>query len=1318
MKVEVEARYPLAPLQEGLLFHTLADPGGGAYVNQLAFPVNGPLDDDAFVSAWEWLIARHDVFRTAFSWKQQRRPRQSVLSRVPLPLDRQDWRGLASDEREARLAAYLEEDRGRGFDVARPPLLRVALLRMEENRTYVVKTHHHLILDGWSSAIVRRELLAAYASFSSVGRAPDLPPAGAYRAYVEWLRRRDLGEAERFWRATFAGLPEPTCLRGVGSHSRAGPGRKVLDLDAATRDALEARARDARVTMNTLVQAAWAMVLARCTGDGDVAFGTTVSGRPPELAEADRTVGLFINTLPVRIRIDPRTPLAEWLREIQGQAARARSFDYAPLGRVQSWAGSGGRALFDTLVVFENYPGQPMALSGEETRGATEVVRSQSTHYSLTLIVLPSEGLRMDLAYDGRVLDAAGVFGVAELLRGTFEALADTRCHTTGEALERSARASLRSDAGAPASTSTVSHGSLPEAFRRRAQETPEAPAIVTPQRVWSYREVDEASDRIAAGWCERRLQPEERVGIALGRSPEAILAILGTLKAGGVYVPLDPTYPAARLELMRRAADVHRVVVGGQGSESSFGSASVSIQELRASSSPDVPLPRVDSDQLAYVVFTSGSTGTPKAVGVSHGAVVGLVTNPDYATLGPGHTLAHGSTLSFDAATFEIWGALLTGGALRPLSPDELLDAERLEAIFRTERIDGLFLTTALFQHYVRARPEIFDGLTQVLFGGEQVDPKVVRDALERRPGSWLRHVYGPTEVTTFATWQPADRAPADGWTIPIGLPIVGTTARVVDRWGWPVPAGVVGELVLGGSRLARGYLGRGGDTAEVFVPDPQSRGGRGYRTGDLVRRNRDGSIEFVGRRDGQVKIRGFRIEPSEVEATLRALPGVADAAVVVVGEGQDRRLDGFVVCDDEEADVGAMAHTLAGRLPGYMRPAHLERLGELPLGPTGKVDRRALAERATRGRKGSFEGSAEAPRNRLEQIIADVWAEILGREAVGIHEDFFDLGGHSLLAVQAAEQVRSTVGGAASVPLTAIFQARTVAELAAVHAGTASTAQPIVPLRRGRRGMPPLVCIHPAGGHVTGYRRLARSLPRPVPVLGVQARALLDPTARAESIEEMAADYVSALCDETPVGPYRLLGWSMGGVVALAMARLLEDAGKAVEFVALVDTSLRVARGGDAAAHESLVDRYAAQLGAHPEHEALARLSEHERARLESTLAGIASDEEKLAAALRFAQDQGLLSRHVSPEVLRIRAAALEHAAQLVNGHAARAVRAPLYVWLARSREEGALASEDWGRLTSGGAQVRVLDEDHASIVESDALVEGLRRILAPSP
>ena len=1041
----------LSPMQQAMLFHSLAAPGSGVYVIQQSLRLDGRLDLSAFERAWRHIVERHGILRTAFFWENLEAPRQVVFRQVDLRLERASWRGLDAEEQRARLARYLEADRERGFDLSATPLMRLALFELAPDIHQLVWTLHHLLTDGWSQGLLLADLFRSYAAFSE-GREPQLDRPRGFREYLAWLKRQDLGAAEAFWRESLAGLTSPTLLGGSRSGGFEGPSfrdarRRELRLPLQTTAALREAAQRHGLTLNTLVQGAWALHLFRTTGRDEVAFGTTVAGRPADLPGAGSIVGPFLNTLPLRLEVPPERRLWVWLAGIQERSAEARRFEHAPLADVQRWSAlPPGEPLFDHILVFENVALPAASLPGLEI--VEEEAAGDLTNYPLNVVVVPGPELALTILYDGSRFDAAAVdrmLARLALLLTVFTEGRDPRLDELPLLLEGEHHQVLV-ELGATRSA-YPRHASIPELFAAVAREQPEAPAIRSGGEVWTYRRLDEAAARMARRLRSLGTSPGSAVAIAMDRSPEMIVAALAILRAGGFYVPLDPGHPDERLSFLLAETGARVALVHGATRERMAGLAQVLDIEDDVEDGPEESRP-VPPEALAYVIYTSGSTGRPKGVAVPHRAIVRLVRETDYVDLGRDDRVAHASNPGFDAATFEIWGALLNGGTAVVVPREVALAPAALARLLREERVTAIFLTTALFNQVVREEPGAFAPLRHVLFGGEAVDPGAVARAREQGPQRLL-HVYGPTESTTFATWHLVTQV-EPGATVPIGRPLANTTLWVLDR-GQPVPPGSPGELCLGGDGLAQGYWHRPELTAERFVPHPWADGERLYRTGDLVRQRPDGAVEFLGRRDDQVKIRGFRIEPGEIEAVLESHPAVRECVVLARGEtGEDRRLVAWVVLNP--ADPSDLSAWLRGKLPDYMVPAAFVVLDALPLTPNGKVDRAALPEPVR-----SVDARSSAPADPVEELLAGIWAEVLKLppgERVGVHDDFFSLGGHSLLATQVVSRIRSVLG--VDLPLAVPFETPTVAGLAeavreALREGIAP-APPIVPVSRAQ--------------------------------------------------------------------------------------------------------------------------------------------------------------------------------------------------------------------------------------------------------------------------
>ena len=1047
IRTDVELISELSPMQQAMLFASLYAPGSGVYVVQLSLRLTGRLDVAAFERAWRRVVDRHDALRTGFHWEGLEKPMQVVEREVDLRVRRESWRGLGEVEQEARLREILDKDRETGFDLGEPPLMRLALFELAAGSWHLVWSLHHLVVDGWSLALLLNELFTCYAAYAA-GREPSLPAPRSYGDYIAWLQRQDAVEAEAFWRRSLAGISAPTLIAGGDGRGAAGfrqAQHRTACLTTEETAALRELARRQRLTLNTLLQGAWSLVLAQATGGSEVVFGSTVAGRPGDLPGADTMVGLFINTLPVLVEVDPERPLVPWLAELQERQSEARRYEHAPLYEVQTWSGlPAGSPLFDNILVVERAPLDGSLAAQVPDLAISQVTTNELTSYPLNVVVVPRAELSLELIYDTGRFDEGAAIGLLERLAGALRAFVAAPDRRLGEVplLLETERQQVLVEWN-DTTTGYPREASVPELFAAVAAVSPEAPALIEGAEVWSYRRLNDESDRLAWQLAADGVKPGARVGVAMERSADLVVAFLAVLKAGAAYVPLDPGYPDDRLAFM--LADTGAAVVLAHAAtrqRMTVLGLCMDIKDCKDSKGaiPLVSLQSLESlgggrPQLAYVIYTSGSTGQPKGVAVPHQAIVRLVRETDYTQLGPGDRVAHLSNTSFDAATFEVWGALLNGATVVVVPREVALAPAGLAALLRRERVTALFLTTALFNQMVREAPGAFDTLRWVLFGGEAVDPGLVARALEQAGPEQLLHVYGPTESTTYATWHRVREVAEGAVTVPIGLPLANTTACVLDRWGQPVPPGVAGELFIGGDGLAWGYWNRPELTAERFVPDPGVRGGRLYRTGDLVRQQPAGPIEFLGRLDSQVKIRGFRIEPGEIEAVLLRHPEVRDAVVLAREEvAGGRRLVAWVVLNrtdrtDPTDPKATLAAWLRDRLPDYMVPTAWGFLPALPLTPNGKVDRKVLP--APERELGEEQGYAPLA-DPVEELLAGIWAEVLGLDRVGAHEDFFALGGHSLLATQVASRIRGVLG--VELPLRSVFEEPTVAGLARV--------------------------------------------------------------------------------------------------------------------------------------------------------------------------------------------------------------------------------------------------------------------------------------------
>ncbi|MBI1853016.1 MAG: amino acid adenylation domain-containing protein [Planctomycetes bacterium] len=1046
------AIYPLTPMQQGMLFHTLSDPASALYVEQLTCTLAGPLDADLFERAWQCAVDRHAILRTAFVWEGLDEPVQVVQEAAEMAIDRQDWSGLSPTERTDRLDAFLQADRRRGFRLADAPLARLTLIRIAEHEHWLVWSHHHILLDGWSIPLLLGDVFEAYEARLQ-HREAKLGPAVPYRDYVTWLRKQDPSSAEAYWRRLLGDFSAPTPLpwldsfasRDVAMARGDGHEEHALRLTAETSEALRAFGRSHRLTLSTILQGAWALFLARTSGEDDVAFGVTASGRPLDLPGVETMVGLFINTLPLRVRVTRSPALVPWLTSIQAQQAEARAYEWSPLSQVQAWSGvPHGTALFDSIVVFENYPideslRRPYA--GLEIRNIRSIER---TNYSLTLAVVPGDRLTLALSYPRRRFDPDSITRTLEGLQTLLEGMIARPDARLGALpiVPESERCLLVAKA-AGTREQIPCDGRVHDRVSEQAARTPNAVAIVSEGESVTYAEMERRAHRLARRLHALGVRPDVVVGLCLERSVDGIVAMLAILEAGGAYLPLDPSHPRERLAFQVKDAGAALVVtLTRHVPDLPAGVRTLCLDRERdaiAAESSDLFESGVSPSNLAYVIYTSGSTGTPKGVmvshrGVSHRFAWGRAALP----LDSRDSLLQKAAWSFDVSVWEIFSTLVAGARLVLARPGGEMDPAYLVRTIAAERITVVDFVPSLLTVFLdEPGVDALHSLRRVTCGGEALSAELVAKFVSRLPAS-LHNFYGPTETTIDATTWTIDRNDPDRKP-PIGKPVGNSRIYILDSELELAPDGTVGEIVVGGPGVARGYLGQPDRTAEAFVPDPfgGDEGARLYRTGDLGRRLADGNVEFLGRRDDQVKLRGFRVELGEIEAALVSREGVREAAVARREDTPgNAHLAAYVVSAKSPApDAATLRAFLHARLPAHLIPATFTFLDSLPRNSSGKVDRRALPipDRA--------ESSAAfvAARTEAEAKLAEIWASVLRVARVSVHEDFFALGGDSILAIQIVSKAKE-----AGLVLTPrhLFQHPTIEKLAAV----AGTAEPVI--------------------------------------------------------------------------------------------------------------------------------------------------------------------------------------------------------------------------------------------------------------------------------
>ncbi len=1079
----IEDLYELSPMQQGMLFHTLYAPESELYFEQLLCILSGELNFPAFVEAWDSVVVRHPVLRSSFYWEEIEKPLQMVISQVELPWVKLDWRHLTPNEQQQHLEDFLKSDRQKGFELNVAPLMRFTIIQLGEQTYQFIWSHHHILFDGWSMQIVLKEVLAFYEA-NHRGEHLRLLPARPYREYIDWLQQQDIAQAKNFWQRTLQGFEAPTPLignreQGIGNSKQGTYDEKPFQQITVT-DKLQYAARQHHLTLNNLVQGAWALLLSRYSGESDVVFGATVSGRPPNLAGVDSMVGLLINTLPIRVQVTAKTELLPWLKHLQTQAFEQEQYAYYSLAEIQRLSDvPPGMPLFESLLVFENYPLDSAEQKSKKTLEISHLRCFERTNYPLTLVVNPESQLSGRIIYDTSRFESQTIVRMIGHFQTLLEGIAANLQQDISQlSLLSAAEQEQLILHENQQKTGSIHYKCLHSLFEEQVEKNPDAVAVVYEKQQLTYRELNNRANQLAHYLQALGVKPEVRVGICVERSPLMVIGILAILKAGGAYVPLDPAYPSERLAFM--LADVQAPILLTQthlcvDTEWLVVRHRLPIQnqtvvnldsdwDIIAQYKADNLLSEVNPENLAYIIYTSGSTGTPKGTEVPHRSFIGFMFGVDYIHLDADQIWLQHSSISWDGLTLELWPPLLYGGRC-VLYPGKIPTPEGLSRIIQEQGVNTLFLTTVLFNLMIDTMPEGLSGVKQLLFGGESVSISHVRRALELLPETQIIHAYGPSECTAFTCCYPLTKQLAqNAHSIPIGKPIGDRKVYLLDKNLHRVPLEVPGELYVGGASVARGYLNQPTLTRERFIPNPFVEGDTLYKTGDLVRRLPDGNLEFLGRIDTQVKIRGFRIELEEIEEILSQHPGIKQVVVIVredeptpfpledhlINEpprrqgrqekertvsvilhregSRNKYLVAYLLTKDNPPTASTLRNFLNKKLPDYMIPAAFVFLEAFPLTPNGKINRRALP--APDSSQRSLEVDFVAPRTPTEQELATIWTEVLRLKQVGIYDNFFELGGHSLLATQVISRLREAFS--LDFPLRYLFENPTIAELA----------------------------------------------------------------------------------------------------------------------------------------------------------------------------------------------------------------------------------------------------------------------------------------------
>ncbi|MFI9406362.1 amino acid adenylation domain-containing protein [Nocardia sp. NPDC052316] len=1166
--------WPVTPLQSGMLFHALlAESSVDVYTTQFVLDLGGTVNVGRMHAAAQAVLDRHDNLRVAFAEDDAGNPLQVVQDSLEVPWRYIDLGQLAPEAAAAELAGIKAADLADHFDMRTAPLLRFALIRSAAadpatadgpaTGTYhLLVTSHHILIDGWSMPLLMKDLLTLYALG---GNSRHLPKVPSYRGYLAWLVAQKADAAREAWRAALNGITEPTPLAPVdpGREISAGVGEVGFELAQSDTTALTRLASGLGVTVNTVVQAAWGLLIGRSVDRDDVVFGATVSGRPPQLDGVESMVGLFLNAIPVRVRLGATDTLGGLLRQLQAEQAGLLDHHYLGLSDIQETVGVEG--LFDSLVVFESFPvdrdglDKASAIDGMSVTGVGAV---NGTHYPLTVMVVLDSQLRVSVKYLRDLFDEAAAQALAQRLSALIRRfvtnpqarVADIDVLLDSERAELAAR-------NATEVPQLLDDATLLSLFDAQVARTPEAVAVRFGEVTLSYAELDLRSRALAVEIARWGVGPESLVGVAMRRGIDLVVAVYAVLRAGAGYLPIDPDHPAERNEYVLASAAPACVLTTGDAFVSDTDIPVVAVDTLYL---PLDSVPRTDTgvrpDNVAYVIYTSGSTGRPKGVVITHRQMVNQFRWAQRAyPHDTGDVVLHKTPITFDISTWELFWPLQTGASIVVAEPDGHRDPVYLAKVIAENAVSTVhFVPSMLDAFLVPDSAADYPSLRRVFAAGEALSTETATTFAHTIPDTRLVNWYGPAEATVVTDYRVEETA---GLSVPIGTPVANTQVHVLDRQLRAVPPGAAGELYIAGVQLARGYLGAPALTAERFVA--HEGGMRLYRTGDIVRW-RGGALEYLGRSDFQVKLRGQRVELGEIETVLLGHESVRHAAVSLVGGPSGDRLVAYLVAmPGETVDQTAVLLHARGALPSYMVPSAFVVLEALPLNASGKLDRKALPvpELAARPYR--------PPTTPLERTIVEVFAEILGVERVGLDDDFFDLGGNSLVATRAVSRLRTLTGAEVRVQwfftdsTPGALATRILAALAGDHdydLDSNAALGVLLPIRtrvpHDTAAAEPLFCLHPMYGLSWCYAGLARYVPASRPIFGLQSPALTEDGYLPTSLAEMASRYVAEIRAVQPAGPYRLLGWSLGGVLAHAVATELQAAGEEVALLVMLDS------------------------------------------------------------------------------------------------------------------------------------------------------------------
>ncbi len=1168
--------FPTSFAQQRLWFLDQLLGASGLYNIPWVIQLNGELDASALQQSLEAIVARHEVLRTCFV-ELDGEPVQVISDLVDFACPLMDLSTLPLNSKDGKIQGLLDAESNKPFDIKLAPLVRATLFKLSEQEHILLVTFHHSVADGWSMGVFRRELASFYEAFSlnqSVANLPELPIQYAdYAVWQrEWLQGEVLEKQLSYWKNQLADLTVlelPTDKHRPMQLSYRGA-QETFQLSAVLTQGLKTLSQQRNVTLFMTLLAAFQVLLHRYSGQEDIVVGTAIAGRNQR--ELENLIGFFVNTLVLRTDLSDTPSFDQLLSRVREVCLSAYAHQDLPfeklVAELQVQRDMSRHPLFQVMLVLQPRQLQAMQLPGLTT--SSRDVTNETAKFDLTLsLVEHSDGLTGTIEYSTDLFNVETITRLAGHFQTLLEAVIEQPETSIAQLplLTAQERYQLLVKWNAT-QTDYPKDKCIHQLFEEQAARTPDAIALVFENQQLSYQALNAKANQLAHYLQTVGVKPDTLVAIFMERSFDMVIGLLAILKAGGAYVPLDSTYPRERLAFMLEDTKTQVLLTHFSlaGQLPIFSGLLVCLDtcwiDLIKESTANLPCHTL-SNNLAYIMYTSGSTGAPKGVEICHYNIARLLFNNPYARFDNKQNFLLAAPIAFDASTFELWGGLLHGSRCI-IYPDRVPTFNDLEKIIKEENVSILWLTASLFNAVIDEKPHLLGTVAQILTGGEALSTGHIQHALKLLPDSQIINGYGPTESTTFACCYPIPKTFASqAASIPIGRPIANTQIYLLDKHLQPVPIGVSGEIHIGGDGLARGYLNRPELTAEKFIADPFSDDScsRLYKTGDLARYQPDGTIEFLGRIDHQVKLRGFRIELGEIEAVLETYPGI-NTAVATVREDLpgDKRLIAYLAHSQlEQSNIDALRLFLKEQLPDYMVPSAFVFLDELPLTPSGKLDRKALP--APDQTRSDFEQAYVAASSSIEEVLVTIWREVLNIDRIGVHDNFFELGGHSLLILVLCTKIEAKIGK--SIPMSWVFQFPTISQLAVILKQDIlvkdQKSDPIITAFQINSTLPPLFWGMSLGRDVSTK---ITNLNSNKSLFLLHHQSLDGNAAKHISIPDMASYYLQSILQINPDGPYYLGGFSIGGLIMYEIACQLCRQGKKVALLFLLDPS---SLGGD---------------------------------------------------------------------------------------------------------------------------------------------------------